>query len=338
MASPKITEMPALTILTETELKEILQIDDEVVVCIEDSFRDLARGRVVLPPILHMEMPQANGELDIKTAYMPGMDCFAVKLAPGFFDNPKRGLPSLNGLMVALNAETGLVETLLLDNGYLTNLRTAAAGAVAAKWLAREDASQIGILGAGVQAQMQLQALPLVRPVEGALLWARDMQKAKVCADALTELCKFPVNPCSDIDAVAASCDILVTTTATTTPLIEASQLKPGLHITAVGAGAPHKNEIAADALAAVDVYICDRQEQCALLGELHHALDAGVVKPDRRFGELGEVISGDMPGRMRDEAITLCDLTGIGTQDTAIVDLVRRRAKAVGAGTSIVT
>lgn len=127
------------------------------------------------------------------------MDCFSVKMAPGFFDNPKRGLSSLSGLMAALNAKTGLAETLLLDSGYLTNLRTAAAGAVAAKWLAREDASRIGILGAGAQARMQLRALPLGRPIEKAIVWARDMERARICVDELAEECSIPVKPCTDI-------------------------------------------------------------------------------------------------------------------------------------------
>ena len=316
----------APSIVTEAELRRIMPLDEAAVACMEEAFRAMAQGRVILPPILHMEMPEANGELDVKAACISGMDCFVVKLVPGFFDNPKRGLPSLTGMMIALNAETGLVETLLLDNGYLTNLRTAAAGAVAAKHLARKNARRAGILGTGVQARLQLQALQLARPIEAALVWGRDGDKARICAAALTQECGIEVAACDDIAALVEASDIVVTTTAAVAPLIERRHLKAGLHITAMGAGAPYKNEIAAEVVAAVDSYICDSQAQCAVLGELHHALEAGLVTPEQRFGELGQVICGDVAGRDDEAAVTLCDLTGVGVQDTAIVDLARRR------------
>ena len=127
-----------------------------------------------MPPILHMALPEANGEVDVKTAWLPGLPSFALKVSPGFFDNPKRGLPSLSGMMMLLSAETGRLEALHLDNGWLTDLRTAAAGAVAARHLARADARIAGVLGAGIQARIQIEALTLVRPIERVLVWARD--------------------------------------------------------------------------------------------------------------------------------------------------------------------
>ena len=142
-----------LTILTEAELRRCVTLDLEVVDAIADAFSALASGRVVMPPILHMALAEANGEVDVKTAYVPGLPSFAIKVSPGFFDNPKQGLPSLSGMMMLLSASTGRLEALHLDNGYLTELRTAAAGAVAARHLARSDARIAGVLGAGRQAQ-----------------------------------------------------------------------------------------------------------------------------------------------------------------------------------------
>ena len=321
--------MSSPAILTRAQLADLMPLDAAAVACMEEAFRALAQGRVILPPILHMPMPEANGELDVKTACVRGMDCFVVKLAPAFFHNPQRGLPTLNGMMIALNAETGLAECLLLDNGYLTNLRTAAAGAVAAKHLAREDARRAGILGAGTQARLQLKALQLVRPIESALLWARDAAKARACAAELTDQCGIAVEACADIAELTAAGDIIVTTTASTTPLIHRHHLRAGMHITAMGAGAPQKNEIAAEALAAADLFVCDQQEQCAALGELHHALEAGLVAPEQRFPQLGEIVSGAKEGRRNADDITLCDLTGVGVQDVFIADLARRRAQA---------
>ena len=326
--------MPKISILTEAELRSLVALDADLVTCIEDAFRSLATKEVVMPPILHLEIADANGEVDVKTAYVPGLDSFAMKMSPGFFDNPKLGLPSLNGLMVVFSAKTGLVEALLLDNGYLTDIRTAAAGAVAAKWLAREDARQAGIVGSGLQARLQLKALTLVRPIEAARLWARDAEKATTCAAELSAELAIPVTVSPDIDSLAAESDILVTTTPATAPLIAAEHLKPGLHLTAMGSDADYKNEVQPAALAAADLYVCDRQSQCERLGELHHALAAGSVPADRHYPELGQIIAGQAPGRASAEAVTLCDLTGTGVQDTAIATLARSRAVERGAGT----
>ncbi len=326
--------MPRINILTEADLRAAVALDADSVACVEEAFRSLATKKVVMPPILHLEIAEANGEVDVKTAYVPGLDSFAMKMSPGFFDNPKLGLPSLNGLMVVFSARTGLVEALLLDNGYLTDLRTAAAGAVAAKWLSRADSRRVGIVGSGVQARLQLKALTLVRPIEAASLWARNPESAAACAAELTADLGFPVTVSKGIGSLASDSDILVTTTPATAPLIEVVHLKPGLHITAMGSDAATKNEIAPDALAAADLYVCDRVGQCERLGELHHALAAGAVEADRRFPELGQIIAGQAPGRGDDEAVTLCDLTGTGVQDTAIATLARSRAEAQGAGT----
>ena len=327
--------MPKINILTEAELRQVVSLNADAVACVEEAFLALATKPVAMPPILHLEIADARGEVDVKTAYVPGLDSFAIKMSPGFFDNPKLGLPSLNGLMVVFSAKTGLVEALLLDNGYLTDVRTAAAGAVAAKWLAREDANRAGIVGSGLQARLQLKALTLVRPIESASLWARDAEKAAACAAELSEDLAIAVSVSPDLDTLAAEVDVLVTTTPATAPLIEAAHLKPGLHVTAMGSDADYKNEITPAALAAADLYVCDRQSQCELLGELHHALAAGTVEPGRRFSELGQIIAGQSPGRPSPEAVTLCDLTGTGVQDTAIATLARGRAEASSAGTS---
>lgn len=326
--------MPTITMLTESELRHVARLDTDTVACIEQAFHALATEPVVMPPILGLEIADNNGEVDVKTAYVPGLESFAVKMSSGFFDNPKIGLPSLNGLMVVFSAKTGLVEALLLDNGYLTDVRTAAAGAVAAKWLAREDARRAGIVGTGLQARLQLEALTLVRPIDSALVWGRNADRAAACAADLSRNLNIPVQASPDIASLAESSDIVVTTTPSTEPLIEAAHLKPGLHVTAMGSDTDYKNEIAPDALAAADLYVCDRQSQCAVLGELHHAVEAKALDPDRRYPELGQIIAGEMVGRQNDEAVTICDLTGTGVQDTAIATLARSRANAGGAGT----
>jgi ornithine cyclodeaminase len=322
--------MPTIKILTEANLRAAVHLDHGVIACVEAAFTALATKPVVMPPILRLDIPAHNGEVDVKTAYVPGLDSFAIKISPGFFDNPKIGLPSVNGLMVLFSARTGLVEALLLDNGYLTDVRTAAAGAVAAKHLARPDAKIAAILGAGVQAQLQLKALTLVRPIERARIWARRMDQASAAAAASAEL-GIPVEPAATVVDAVRGADVIVTTTPATKPILMAAWLEPGQHVTAMGSDAEHKNELDPAVVARADLYVADSLAQVRRLGELHHAIEAGLVTVDAQFPELGTVIAGVQAGRPSAAAITVADLTGTGVQDTAIATLARQRALAAG-------
>jgi ornithine cyclodeaminase len=322
-----------INILKESELRRAVPLDAAAVTCVEEAFRRLATEKVVMPPVLSFHIPEHNGEVDVKTAYVPGLASFAIKMSPGFFDNPKMGLPSLNGLMVLFSATTGLVEALLLDNGYLTDVRTAAAGAVAAKWLAREDAVTAGIVGTGTQARLQLKALTLVRDIKRAAVWGRDAAKAEACAAECADDLGIEVVSVTSIGALMASGDIVITTTPASEPLISAADLRPGQHVTAMGSDADYKTELAPGVLARADRYICDRHQQCLERGELRAAVDAGSVTADLAYAELGAVIAGTDTGRASDQEITVCDLTGTGVQDTAIATLARETAQAAGAG-----
>lgn len=321
-----------ITILTETDLRALVPLDMEAVDCIESAFAALATKAVAMPPILRLDIPEHRGEVDVKTAYVPGIDSFAIKISPGFFGNPGLGLPSTNGMMVVLSARTGLVQALLLDNGYLTDVRTAAAGAVAAKHLARADACTAAILGAGMQAEMQLRALALVRPLTGAKIWARDGAKAAALAARL-EL-GFPVMAAGSVEDAVTGADVIVTTTPATAPILPSSAVTPGQHITAMGSDAEHKNEVD-PALIARARYVADRLAQTERLGELHHAIAAGLAQAGAGYPELGQVVAGLVPGREDAAQITLADLTGTGIQDTAIAALALTRARAAGAGQS---
>lgn len=325
--------MSRMTILTEAELRRIVKLDLDAVACVENAFRALATLPVAMPPILRLDIPEHRGEVDVKTAYVPGIDGFAIKISPGFFDNPKLGLPSVNGMMVLLSARTGLVEALLLDNGYLTDIRTAAAGAVAAKYLAREDASVAAIYGAGVQARLQLEALTLVRPIAEARIWARDAARAEAAADELGERLGIAVRAEPDPARAAAGADVIVTTTPSSEPLIHAGFVSAGQHVTAMGSDAEHKNELAPAIIRMADLYVADSARQARRLGELHHAIEAGLIAADAEVTELGQIIAGTKHGRRTPGDLTVADLTGTGVQDTAIATLARDRARAAGAG-----
>lgn len=330
--------MPTVRIVTESDLRAAVPLDRDAVDCVEQAFAALAGGGVVMPPILRLDIADANGEVDVKTAYVPGLDSFAIKISPGFFDNPKLGLASVNGLMTLFSARTGLLEAVLLDNGYLTDVRTAAAGAVAARHLARPDASRAAILGAGVQARLQLQALTLVRPIESATIWARDPARAAACAQEMSAALGMPVVPVETPDEAVAGADVIVLTTPSPKPLLSADALTAGQHVTAMGSDAEHKNELAPAALRRADLYVPDSLAQTRRLGELHHAIAAGLIGAEETFAELGAIVAGAAPGRSDPAQITVADLTGTGVQDTAIATLALARVTKVGAGTAFET
>ncbi|TPI65702.1 cyclodeaminase [Mesorhizobium sp. B3-1-3] len=325
--------MSRMTILSESDLRKIVTLDLDAVACVENAFRALATLPVAMPPILRLDIHEHRGEVDVKSAYVPGIDGFAVKISSGFFDNPTLGLPSGGGMMVLLSAKTGVVEALLLDNGYLTDIRTAAAGAVAAKHLSREDSKVAAIFGAGLQAGLQLEALRLVRPIEEARIWARDAAKAEATAARLRKKLGIAVRAEPDAASAAAEADIIVTTTPSTEPLIKPGFVSASQHITAMGSDAEHKNEIAPAILRMADLYVADSAKQTRRLGELHHAIEAGVMTADAEVTELGQIIAGEKPGRRSASDITIADLTGTGVQDTAIATLARDRARATNAG-----
>lgn len=326
--------MPEIKILNEADLRDSVRLDIEAVDCVERAFSLLASGGVEMPPIMSMLIPPYHGEVDVKTAFVPGIDSYAIKMASGFFDNPKQGLPSASGLMVLFSARTGFVEALLLDNGYLTDVRTAAAGAVAARHLAPETARTACIVGAGAQAKLQLQALCLVRPIEKATIWARDITKAQAAAEEMAAALGIGVSAASDLEMSVREADVVITTTPSAEPLIRAGWLRAGHHVTAMGSDQEHKLELEPACLAAADLYVPDSQSQTELLGELHHAISAGIVPASRQFDELGDIVAGKAKGRTDAQQITICDLTGTGIQDTAIATFARERAEVAGAGT----
>jgi ornithine cyclodeaminase len=307
-----------IPVIDEATLRTKVGLARDALAAVEAAFAALGRGEVKMPPVLHLDLPERNAEMDVKTAYVPGLPAFALKVSTGFFDNPKRGLPSLSGMMALISAETGRIEAVLLDNGYLTDIRTALAGAIAADRLARQDAKVAGIVGAGLQARLQLEALRLVRGIERALVWGRDPSKAEALAEEMTAKLGLPVTA-APIERVAREADILVTTTAAREPLVRAAWLHPGLHVTAMGSDAPGKQELEPEVLARADRVVVDRRSQAERLGELRGALEAGALRPDRPIDELGEIVAGIKPGRGSPEEITVCDLTGTGAQDTAI-------------------
>ena len=315
-----------MKIYDRQQIAEKVRLDHAALEVVEAGFAALGRGEVVMPPILSMNIAESNGEVDVKTAHIQGWQRFAIKISPGFFDNPRLGLPSLNGLMLLFSAKTGLVDSVLFDEGYLTDIRTALAGAIAAKHLAREDARSVAVIGAGLQAELQVAALRLVRGIEEVHVHARDSAKAEAYAQRMGEVHGLPVIVHDSTASACALADIVVTTTPSRTPVLQWSDLPKGIHVTAMGSDNPHKNELEPTILASADVVVVDRLSQSRALGELHHA-----PALQREVFELGTLIAEERHLRTSVEQITVCDLTGTGVQDTAIANYAASRLEVDG-------
>lgn len=288
------------------------------VAVMREAFRADGEGRTRVPPVINLDVPEPRGEFHIKTALIDGVPYIAVKVASGFYDNPARGLPSGSGLMAVFDARTGLPAALLLDNGFLTDLRTGAAGAVAADVLARGDVGTVGVIGSGVQARLQVACLRTVRTFDRVIAWSPTRARLEGYCAEMTRA-GYRASAAASAEAVCREADVVITTTPARAPIVRAAWLRPGQHVTAVGSDTPGKQELDAACLARADLVVVDGLTQCAAFGELAPAIRDGVYREDRVHAELGQIVAGRRPGRTRDDQITIADLTGVGFQDTAI-------------------
>jgi len=283
-----------------------------------DAFRADGEGRAHVPAVINLEVPGARGEFHVKTAFIEGVPYVAVKIASGFYDNPSKGLPSGSGLMAVFDADTGMPAALLFDNGFLTDIRTGAAGAIAADVLAPPTIGVVGVLGSGLQARHQVQCLRVVRAFSRLVAWSPDEAHLQAYCDEMRQA-GYDAAVAGSPEAVCRAADVLITATPSRAPLVRAEWLRPGQHVTAVGSDSPGKQELAADCLDRADLVVVDRFAQCAAFGELRHALDAGLLTRHDVHAELGQILAGRKPGRTHADQITIADLTGVGFQDTAI-------------------
>ena len=323
-------------ILNSTEIKDCVKFNKDLIPIIEDAFKSLSLGKTVMPPILRVDIEKYHGESDVKAAYIEGLDSFAVKVASGFFNNPKLGLPSSNGLMILLDSQTGVIKSVLLDKGYLTDVRTAIAGAIASKYLSNPESSTVAIIGAGIQARMQLEALTLVRDIKNVNVWSRDIKKTHAYIEVVSKNINLNFTAFDNTNEVVNNADILITTTPSKKPLVDYSSLPKGIHITAMGSDAEEKNELEPNIIKNCDAYVPDSQAQTSILGELNHAIKNNLIKSDMIFNDLGKIIINPELGRKNTQDITVADLTGTGVQDTAIARFAFSTAKEKKLGTVI--
>ncbi len=285
----------------------------------EKAFVDYSAGRAIVPPV--GELLLDRGEVHIKYGAIAGDAYYVIKVASGFYGNPSLGLPSGNGLMLVFRQATGEPVAVLLDDGHLTDVRTAAAGAVAARALAPPHVERIGVLGTGVQARLQLRQLAPLFQTREVVAWGRDPQHLEAYRSDMADA-GFAVTGVGSPAAVAARSQLIVTTTPSNTPLLQAEDVRPGTHITAIGSDTAEKQELAAGVLALADVVVADSLEQCRTRGEISRALAAGSIMADRAV-ELGSLLAGEATGRTSADQITVFDSTGVAVQDIAIATAV---------------
>lgn len=299
----------------------------DLIAAMEDGFVAYSRGRSVVPPVGELLLDEAPGEVHIKYGYIRGDEFYVVKIASGFFDNPKRGLPAGHGMMLLFSQATGEPAAILLDRGRLTDLRTGAAGAVAAKHLAPASAERIGIVGTGVQARRQLELLARVTECRHVLVAGRNEERLTAYKKEMADR-GWNIETTFDPAEVADRCRVIVTTTPAREPLLSAADIRPGTHITAVGSDTPDKQELEVEILARADRVVADSISQCRLRGEISQALRAGALE-ESAVVELGSIIAGDAAGRLDGRAVTVADLTGVAVQDVRIADSVFQAYRA---------
>ena len=309
-------------------LDEIMAVLPQVDVIgeIARGFQAYSNGRVTVPSVAELLFPENHGELHIKYGAIRGDDVFVIKVATGFFNNPQIGLPPFGGCMLVLSQNTGAVEAVLLEAGELTNHRTAAAGAVAAQYLAPSNTRCIGIVGSGVQARLQTDYLRKVTDCRKLTLWARNPGKAQEAANDIAAM-GYSVSLSPDITSLCAASNLIVTTTPSKKPLITADMVSPGTHITAMGSDSPDKRELATSLLDKADLVVADSLSQCLTQGEIHHAVQAGAIN-QADITELGRIITDPLVGRIDDSQITIADLTGVAVQDIAIAKAMLAKLK----------
>jgi ornithine cyclodeaminase len=316
------------TVLSLDEIKELVDIP-QLIEDIEAGFVLYSQGQVQVPPVGFLHFDDPPGDVHIKYGFVTGGEFYVMKMASAFPNNVALRLPVGNGVILVFSQKTGALELVLLDEGWLTDIRTAAAGAVAARHLAPSTVNHIGIVGTGVQAALQLELLRHVVDCRSCIIWGRNSTNVRALVERLEVRPDFRAwdlefQEAPDIDSLTSQCELIVTTTSARAPLIRADQVRQGTHITAVGSDDHGKQELEGALLGKADVVVADSIAQCVDYGECFHAVQHRLVD-EGAIRELGAVIENPTSGRADDHQITVADLTGVAIQDIQIATMVNR-------------
>lgn len=332
-----------IRVLSQEQIKPIVSIKDAVD-AVENVYCLKAEGKTSVWPLVTYDFEVGVSDMDIKSGYIGGLNIFGMKSVSYFSRNSIVGLPNLIGVLTVYNAENG-VPLGIMDAGYITCIRTGAAGALGIKYLAREDATKLTMVGAGKQALYQMAAALVVRPnIDKIRIYdGLSTENAKnVAKDAVRLLEELGINASSvcfeavtNLEAAVRDSDIIVTTTPSREPIVMNDWVKPGTHFSCVGSDVSGKQEIDENILPRMKVYVDDRT-QCINVGEIEIGIKKNVISPEDICGELGEVILGRKQGRTSKDDITLFDTTGMAIQDLVTAKKVLDIAEEKGIGTIV--
>jgi ornithine cyclodeaminase len=293
---------------------------DEFVNYMKQAFVAYSNGQAVVPPVGELIFTDPKGEAHIKYGYIKGGDAYCIKIASGFYDNPKLGIASSQGMMLLFNQQTGQPQAVLLDEGWLTDIRTAAAGALAAKYFAPKRVDAIGIIGTGTQAKLQLRFLKAMTPCRKVWVWGRNRENAQKYQAELAGA--FEVQIAENPAEIARHCNLIVTTTPSEKPLLQAKDIRAGTHITAMGSDTAYKQELESGLLKKADLVVSDSIPQSKSRGEIYRAVKDGMITV-YEVVELGNAIQNISLQRTNDQQISVVDLTGVAVQDIMIANAV---------------
>jgi alanine dehydrogenase len=316
-----------MLLIDRNEVAQLLPMAD-CIEAVERAFADHANGKLPAPPGV-IGTHVAGGGFHVKTAALGTSPAYyAAKINANFPDNPRRhGLPTIQGVIALFDAEAGRVLA-VMDSIEITILRTAAASAVAARHLARVDSATLLVCGCGTQGRAHVRALAHVRPIRRVLAFDTDDAQVKAFVSESSAAGELEVEPVASLREAFPRCDIAVTCTPARNALVAASDVRPGQFIAAVGADSEGKQELAPQILRRARV-VADVAEQTVRMGELQHAVAAGLMTVGDLHAELGEIVARRKPGRTSDEELFVFDSTGTALQDVAAAAIVYERALA---------
>ena len=302
--------------LNKSKIVELFQFDNAAR-GISEAYVASSSGHVQTGDVVHLSFPETNGDCHVKSGHIRHTDSYVIKIASGFYNNPSKGLPSSNGMMLAFSARTGEPTAILRDEGWLTDMRTGIGGAIATKALAAKYAKRVLIIGSGIQAQFQANCLASLMPGRAFNfnIWGRNISAASTLVEELRSN-NLNADVATNLDEEVSLADIIITTTPSTAPLFGDNLVRPGTHITAIGADTHGKQELPTSLIESASLLVCDMTSQSLNHGDFQVINDTDLSK---KVVELGNILSNSCAGRTSDNDITIADLTGIAAQDIAI-------------------
>ncbi|MHA2424045.1 MAG: ornithine cyclodeaminase family protein [Candidatus Thorarchaeota archaeon] len=326
--------MSDVLILSQKEVESCLPMA-KAIEAVKEAYIAYASERVQIAPVVHLDVEKYHGEVDIKSGFVEDFDLIGTKIASGYYENHKLGLPPGVAVIVLMDLKTSM-PIAIMDGTYITACRTGAAGAVAAGELARKDSHIVGVIGAGTQGRMQILALQEKFSIEEIRVWDKFEASSQTYAEEMLERLGIPVTAHSEPEKVVRGADILVTVTPSREAIVNVDWIAEGMHINAFGADGPGKQELDPLIMKRANKIVVDSLAQCVRIGEIQHALTQGIITESTVHAEIGQILIGEKPGRQGNDEVTVFDSTGIAAQDIAAAKIVYEQAKERGIGHSI--